>query len=106
LTANENRGDSVIEELENERGDCAQQSCVSAQCEYMDDQKRVFPGCWIQGNIKQELQGEEGDQGHPTQQSITLESLTNTEPTGISIKFAGIRRRSRSTAVPMGSAGF
>jgi hypothetical protein len=44
----------------------------------------------MQGNIKQELQGEEGDQGHPTQQPITLESLTNTEPTGISIKFAGI----------------
>jgi hypothetical protein len=39
---------------------------------------------------KRTPKGEEGDQGHPTQQPITLESLTNTEPPGISIKFAGI----------------
>ena len=50
---------------------------------------------------------ERKDQWLPTQQPIILESLTNTEPTGISIKFAGIAEAVRPLCRwPMGSTGF
>jgi hypothetical protein len=97
----------IIGELENERMTAQQ---LRRQCEYMDDQKSK---AGISGLRAVEYKAtssknfkERGRGSRAPNPANRPRSHHNTEPTGISIKFAGFTGRSRSAAVPTGSASF